>query len=474
MADPKLEFMLSEARPDEGRLTTANLQMRVHGSAIWPVLGEDGVSIEIQIDDLLSQITEFWKPLMLRQVYPLAANPDRPSLFRAEVARRWGEMPSELADQEDDVLTAFEEAHDLSRAFAGQFGLPAFWLMRAGDQMVCESAGRTWRLDYAETRCSLSVIGDAIAARLGGHDEGRWGSLIEAWRARDRGEAASLLAWSTGLSAGTAAKFIAEQLLAAPTGVADAANDDDELRLAARMAGGLPEAETRRIIELARTVKPVEAPELDALSSAVKAHLSRDFADHAPFAQGEAAASFVREAMGFASVQVVDIFALVSSLGAPVHCIDAAPPTLDGLAVWGPKHGPGALINQASRRIANRGRPESNTGARVTLAHELCHLLIDRGQALSAVDVLGGRMPRSVERRAKAFAGEFLLPGRVAADIWLARDQPTAQKELTAFLDRLARRYGVTRTVAAWKLDHGLRRHGVDLGFVLDLIVPDR
>ncbi len=32
----------------------------------------------------------------------------------------------------------------------------------------------------------------------------------------------------------------------------------------------------------------------------------------------------------------------------------------------------------------------------------------------------------------------------------------------------------VTRTVAAWKLDHGLRRHGIDLGYVLDLIVPSR
>jgi hypothetical protein len=189
MKAPPLEFHLSVARPDEGRFTTADLQIRIDGRAVWPVLGEDAVALEIQIDDLLSHLAEFWKPLMRRRVYPLAAHPDRPSLLRAEVARRWSGMPREVADREDDILTAFEEAHDLSHAFGGLFGLPAFWLIRAGDQIVCESADQTWRLNHAETRNSLSAIGDAIAERLEGHDGGRWAGLIEAWRARDRGEA---------------------------------------------------------------------------------------------------------------------------------------------------------------------------------------------------------------------------------------------------------------------------------------------
>jgi Zn-dependent peptidase ImmA (M78 family) len=110
----------------------------------------------------------------------------------------------------------------------------------------------------------------------------------------------------------------------------------------------------------------------------------------------------------------------------------------------------------------------------VTLAHEFCHLLVDRGHALSAVDVLGGRMPNAVEARAKAFAGELLLPRRVAGDIWVSAGRPRGQDELSALLKRLTDRYRVTRSVATWKLEHGARDYDVDLGYMLDLIVPNR
>ncbi len=474
MTGPSLEFSLSDARPQEGRLTTADLRILIDGAVVWPVPGEPGVAVEIQIDDLLSYLTDFWKPLALRQVYPLGFKPDRPSLLRADALSRWAEQPAEVAELEDEIIIAFEEAHDLSRAFAGQFGLPAFWMMRAGETMICEASGHIWRLDYGQAIKSLTAVGDIVASRLDGLNGGQWSALIAAWRARDQGDAVPLLAWSAGIPSEMAGRFIDEGILAAPANVADAANDDDELRVAARMAGALPEDQIRRIIGLARGLPKAEAPDLDHLSRTVRDHIAIDFPNHAPFVQGEAAASFVRNAMGYASVQVVDVFAVVRGLGACVDGVTTYPANLDGLAVWGPNHGPGALINQASSRIFNRGRLEGNAGARVTLAHELCHLLLDRGHALSAVDVLGGRMPNDIERRAKAFAGEFLLPGRVAADIWFGADQPTKVHDLKPFLERLRKKYSVTLTVAAWKLDHGLRRHGIDLGYVLDLIVPGR
>src|ERR1019366_3575730 len=67
---------------------------------------------------------------------------------------------------------------------------------------------------------------------------------------------------------------------------------------------------------------------------------------------------------------------------------------------------------------------ECSPGARVTLAHELCHLLLDGRHALSAIEVLKARMPAGVEQRAKSFAGEFLLPSHVAAEHWLVADRP--------------------------------------------------
>ncbi len=283
-----------------------------------------------------------------------------------------------------------------------------------------------------------------------------------------------MLAVSVGTLTDSAAHLISDGFLTAPANVVATANDDDEIRLAARMAGVLPEAQIRKIISLARTAPRVDAPALEAMSRALKTHLANDFRDHAPFEQGEAAAIFIRERIGHASVQYVDIFRLTLNLGVWVRGVATDLATLDGLAVWGPSHGPGALLNTESWRIVNRGALERNVGARVTLAHEFCHLLVDRDHALSAVDVLGGRMPNAVEARAKAFAGELLLPRRVAGDLWIGAGRPQGRAEVSTLLKRMARRYGVTRSVARWKLEHGARDHDVDLGHILDLIVPNR
>lgn len=94
--------------------------------------------------------------------------------------------------------------------------------------------------------------------------------------------------------------------------------------------------------------------------------------------------------------------------------------------------------------------------------------------ALSAVDILHNRMPLDSERRARAFAGEFLLPGREAARIWTEADSPNSVEALKDMLKRLCVRFGVTPSVAAWKLDHGLKEQDVDINALLDAIVPQR
>lgn len=142
------------------------------------------------------------------------------------------------------------------------------------------------------------------------------------------------------------------------------------------------------------------------------------------------------------------------------------------MSVWGGNHGPAILINSASDRLSGRGMKSAS--ARVTAAHELCHQLLDRGHALSAVDVLDSRMPNDVEARAKSFAGELLLPGRVAADVWIRLDLAPSDESIDRCLKKLQGTYGVTRSVAAWKLDHGLRTHDVDLTFWLNTAAPNR
>ena len=47
---------------------------------------------------------------------------------------------------------------------------------------------------------------------------------------------------------------------------------------------------------------------------------------------------------------------------------------------------------------------------RFTMAHELCHLLYDRGKEHKVAIASGPWAPKDVERRANAFAAMFLMP----------------------------------------------------------------
>lgn len=471
---PRLEVSLRPA-PAKARLTTYMLSIAVDGQAAWPVLGAPDVALEVQIDDLLAHLTEFWKPLMLRQVYPIDVSPLRPSDLSREATRRWGGLQAATVEKEEEAVADFEEAHDLARAFSGLFDLPSFWILRAGSQVVLETSGMLWQLPFNDVRVSLSSVGEQICDLLAAADVVRWEAAIDAWHQRDNADPVSLLSWSAGLNRALASALINEGALTAPRDFDDAANDSDELRIAARMAGALPSDQIREIIAFARKFSKRDADGLRTLANSCAEYIAADFGDSAPFIQGEVAARFARERLGIPRDGAVDIFAIAKNLGIDVRTALIEPPALSGLAIWGSQHGPGVFLNEASRRILPRaGRVEDSPGARVTLAHELCHLLLDGGNALSAIEVLKARMPVGVEQRAKSFAGSFLLPGHVAAATWFRAGRPFGRDGVGGVVSDLIERYGVTRSVAAWKLEHGVALHDVDLSAVLDSVAPRR
>jgi Zn-dependent peptidase ImmA (M78 family) len=75
-----------------------------------------------------------------------------------------------------------------------------------------------------------------------------------------------------------------------------------------------------------------------------------------------------------------------------------------GCSVVGPQHKPTVVINKSSRYSANPA------AVRFTLAHELCHLLYDRNHGKRLAIASGPWAPRSIEKRANAFAAMFLMP----------------------------------------------------------------
>ena len=443
------------------------------GKTAWPVAGEPCVTVEVQIDDLFSYLVEFWRPLLLRQTYPLGLTPIRPSLLVRTIEERWKDQPQHQVDEEADVLGAFEDAHDLSRAFGGLFDLPHFWMLREGDRMLCDTGTKLWRLPFDTVYAELTAVGDRIAEHLLALAPDKWDRVVDAWRRRQEIDRVELVAWSASVDQSVAEVLVKSGALEAPDNLGDAANDNDPLLIAARMAGELPTDQIVRIIEIAKSFKAHKANALDALSG----HCLERLAQHARLpghSQGETIAREVREHLGLSPSERVDIFALLANLGVEIQSRAVEPNTFDGLAIAGGRYGPGAFLNEASKRFKELDDLSRNVGARVTLAHEFCHLLLDREHPLSAVEVLRSRMPASVEARAKAFAGEFLLPTTAATDLWDRAGAPIDKERLEPVLQELADHFGVSFSVAAWKLEHGSGTQRHRLRPVLDALAPYR
>jgi Zn-dependent peptidase ImmA (M78 family) len=85
--------------------------------------------------------------------------------------------------------------------------------------------------------------------------------------------------------------------------------------------------------------------------------------------------------------------------------------------------------------------------------------LVDTDGALPAVEVLGGRVPPDVERRANAFAAELLLPRSRAREVsrqHLGRSTtPDARKsQVQRLVDQLADEFDVSHETVAWHVNN--------------------
>ena len=236
--------------------------------------------------------------------------------------------------------------------------------------------------------------------------------------------------------------------------LAEAADDNDELRIAARMASALPSEQIGAILSLVLQFPKRSAPALDDLAGEVRKIVADRYAKRRAYEQGELAARHVRDHLGLAPGEPCDIRAVLDLLGVGIDFRSVEPATLRALAIDGRAHGPVAFVNmKGAGRVSGRN-PSENGSVRVDLAHELCHLLLDRGHALGAVEILNSRMPIEIEQRAKSFAGELLAPTEAVSTIWRDRGTPRSLKALKTLVLHLQRAFGVTKAVAAWKLQH--------------------
>jgi Zn-dependent peptidase ImmA (M78 family) len=142
-----------------------------------------------------------------------------------------------------------------------------------------------------------------------------------------------------------------------------------------------------------------------------------------PWEQGYELADLVRQVVLESLPPTTDIHDVFEAVGIGIDAITLTDPRIRGIAIAGPQHRPAALVNQS------HPRNQSDEGRRFTLAHELCHLILDRRIGRKLAVASGPWAPIEIEQRANAFAAYFLMPPDEIQAVLAELDQELATHE---------------------------------------------
>lgn len=145
------------------------------------------------------------------------------------------------------------------------------------------------------------------------------------------------------------------------------------------------------------------------------------------------------------SPHAIDIEAILRTLGVYTDSISLDDERIMGVAISRLECAPSILVNE--RHEKNR----TSQGRRFTLAHELCHLLLDREHGRPLAVASGPWAPRAVEKRANAFAAMLLIPKPML-------DSMAAEYSDDTLVDAVAERLKTGKLSTKW--------HLMNLGFL--------
>ena len=150
--------------------------------------------------------------------------------------------------------------------------------------------------------------------------------------------------------------------------------------------------------------------------------------------------------------------ALLEGQGVHVTWASFSTKEIDDASVWEPGAAAVILLNRSSERTRKTG------SRRAILAHELCHLLHDRGEseplARLSWDEGDGNYNEAVEKRARAFAPAFLAP-RPWLKKW--REGLPAEIDPEDLVASVSQHWGLSFEGAAWHCGNaGMIPRGVD------------
>lgn len=392
----------------------------------------------------LAGLSSAWVYLRLEETYPRGVVPEMPS--RTEAALLHRVISPEVAGE---AFRLFRQHHDISAWFQPDAGFPQMWVIREGNLMLLEGGSRILHWAYGDVIRTLQHLGTAIAERLSAVGEASAEAALRSWQLREQAADDNLEAISLGISTERLSRLAR---IVPPRTRAQIFRGVDEVRAAARMLlSSVNDDVVQQVAELIRTQSRQHTPELSERSMEA-AEVLAEVKDALPRAQGRHIAIWLRRLLGESEQNRVDPEKLLKSWDVRIVRFTTVS-HIEAISFWGPSHGPAVLLNVGGRRsrLSQETRQGMSGGARFTLAHELCHLLLDTKGSLPVAEVLGGSVPNAPEERANAFAAEFLLPESAAGLAY------TTSANVQDALNSLTYKYGVTKTLAAWQI---LKRFG--------------
>jgi Zn-dependent peptidase ImmA (M78 family) len=442
----RLEWPDLAAAPTAADATRGGMLLWVAEELVWGRETDTGLKpFEWTWIELLEFLTYSWAHLVLEEDYPLGLRPENPLDLRNRLRIYLQDIPEELHEEEENEVFEFEERHDLARGLQG-IHLPPVWLVREGDAYWIATTNQCILRPTEEVLDFLASLGDAIGDRVSLADDERARDAVEAWKQRKALPQLKLAEAATGLSPTILNEVATFGDLFDQVGYRGEYRPTEILAVARMMSGALSPADLKTALRVVTAVGKVVTEKLDALSDQAEQVVDVTRPGK-PWSEGHRLAAWFRKQLGLEGDVPVNPAAILSTFGVLMDDIDIVDDRLDAIACWGPRHGPAVIVNTRGRHS------QGSAGRRSTLAHEICHLLIDRRGALPVSEVLNGRAPWRVEARARAFAAELLLPRSVAAKAVNAVD------DITVAANNLRERYGVSHELVAWQI----RNSGVHL-----------
>lgn len=413
--------------------TYGKLRLFIKDDLIWCGTSPEG-GIEWTWIELAEFLANAWPWLLAEEGFPLDIRGGNLTEVEAELRRLWDSRPALLRESEQEQVYEFEEAHNLAHGLNG-LTLPSVWLVKEGRNMWLCSKQLAVSVPFSSVMVTIESFSQAIVDRAMSSHDSRASQLHDSWKQRSELPPASTIEIATGLDA---------DLLLEVAQQGDVVDfwqfnkhdvDRNELVAAARMSAALPADDIACIVNTVRAAGGSISEKLELTAQRILDVLGGG----TPYDQGYFAAAWLREDLGLTDLMRAEPEEILTLLEVGVDELSLKTSLVDAVACWGPNHGPIVFINSEGK-FAN-----SIVGRRTTLAHEICHLLLDRSGALPLVEVLGGKAPARVEERARAFAAELLAPREYVGHEFSMTDTPDRT------LRHLRQQFGVGAELIAWQ-----------------------